>query len=49
MKAIADLNQDREKNPELIKLLTKELFKRRQQQGVTEGSDDIGTGRSQKQ
>ena len=37
MKAIADLNQDREKNPELIKLLTKELFKRRQQQGVAEG------------
>jgi hypothetical protein len=39
MKAIADLNQDREKNPELIKLLTKELFKRRQQQDVTEGSN----------
>jgi hypothetical protein len=37
MKAITDLNQDREKNPELIKLLTKELFKRRQQQGVAEG------------
>jgi len=37
IKAITDLNQDREKNPELIKLLTKELFKRRQQQGMAEG------------
>jgi hypothetical protein len=44
MKAIADLNQDREKNPELIKLLTKELFKRRQQQGVTEGAPISGDG-----
>jgi Gene product 88 len=37
IKAISDLNKSKEKNPELIKLFTKELFRRRQEQGLAEG------------